>query len=39
MELKEIKKKVAKPVWEFDKRFKTPTSLLSFQILDEKNEE
>jgi hypothetical protein len=34
-ELKEIKQKVDKPVWEFDQRFKTLTGRLTFQILDE----
>jgi hypothetical protein len=29
-ELKEIKKKVAEPVWEFDQRFKTLTGRLTF---------
>jgi hypothetical protein len=29
-EMKEIKQKVAKPVWEFDKRFKTLTGQLTF---------
>jgi hypothetical protein len=29
-EVKEIKKKVAEPVWEFDQRFKTLTSRLTF---------
>jgi hypothetical protein len=38
-ELKEIKKKVAKPIWEFDQRFKTLTGRLTFQIPDEKNKE
>jgi hypothetical protein len=38
-ELKEIKKKVVEPVWEFDQRFNTLTCRLSFQILDEKNKE
>jgi hypothetical protein len=37
--LKDIKKKVAKPIWEFDQRFKTLTSRLTFQILDEHNKE
>jgi hypothetical protein len=32
-ELKEIKKKVTEPIWEFDQRFKTLTDHLSFQIL------
>jgi hypothetical protein len=39
MELKEIKKKLAEPVWDFDQRFKTLTGRLRFQILDEKNKE
>jgi hypothetical protein len=34
-ELKEIKKKVDEPVWEFDQRFKTLTGHLIFQIPDE----
>jgi hypothetical protein len=38
-ELKEIKQKVAEPVWEFDQRFKTLTGQLSFQIPYEKNKE
>jgi hypothetical protein len=38
-ELKEIKQKVAEPVWEFDQRFKTLTGRLTFQILDEQNKE
>jgi hypothetical protein len=38
-ELKEIKKKVAEPVWEFDQRFKTLTGRLTFQIPDEQNKE
>jgi hypothetical protein len=38
-ELKEIKKKVTEPVWEFDQRFKTLTGHLSFQIPDEQNKE
>jgi hypothetical protein len=29
-ELKEIKKKVVEPVWEFDQRFKTLTGRLTF---------
>jgi hypothetical protein len=33
--LKEIKQKVAKPVWEFDQRFKTLTGRLNFKIPDE----
>jgi hypothetical protein len=39
IELKEIKKKVSKPVWEFDQRFKTLTGRLTFQIPDEQNKE
>jgi hypothetical protein len=35
----EIKKKVTKPVWEFDQRFKTMTNHLSFHILDEQHKE
>jgi hypothetical protein len=38
-ELKEIKQKVPKPIWEFDQRLKTLTSRLTFQIPDEKNKE
>jgi hypothetical protein len=38
-ELKEIKKKVAEPVWEFDQRFKTLIGRLTFKIPDEKNKE
>jgi hypothetical protein len=38
-ELKEIKKRVVEPVWEFDQRFKTLTGPLSFQIPDEQNKE
>jgi hypothetical protein len=38
-EMKEIKQKVAEPVWEFDQRFKTLTGRLSFQISNEKNKE
>jgi hypothetical protein len=38
-EMKEIKKKVDEPVWEFDQIFKTLTCRLTFQILDEKNKE
>jgi hypothetical protein len=37
--LKEIKKKVDEPVWEFDQRFKTITGRLNFKIPNEKNEE
>jgi hypothetical protein len=37
--LKEIKKRVAEPVWEFDQRFKTLTGQLTFQIPDEQNKE
>jgi hypothetical protein len=36
-ELNEIKKRIIELVWEFDQRFKTLTSHLSFQILDEQN--
>jgi hypothetical protein len=38
-ELKEIKQRIAKLVWEFDRRFKTLTGYLSFQIPDEQNKE
>jgi hypothetical protein len=38
-ELKEIKKKIAKPVWEFDQRFKTLTGRLTFKIPGEQNKE
>jgi hypothetical protein len=38
-ELKDIKQKVAEPVWEFDQRFKTLTYRLTFQIPDEHNKE
>jgi hypothetical protein len=38
-EMKEIKKKVAKPIWEFDQRFKTLIGRLTFQIPDEQNKE
>jgi hypothetical protein len=38
-ELKEIKKKVVEPIWEFNQRFKTLTGRLTFQIPDEKNKE
>jgi hypothetical protein len=37
--IKEIKRKVAKPVWEFDQRFKTLTGRLTFQIPNEQNKE
>jgi hypothetical protein len=37
--LKEIKQKVAEPVWEFDQRFKTLTGRLTFQIPNEQNKE
>jgi hypothetical protein len=37
--LKEIKKRIVEPVWEFDQRFKTLTGHLSFQIPDEQNKE
>jgi hypothetical protein len=33
--LKEIKKRIAKPVWEFDRIFKTLRGHMSFQIPDE----
>jgi hypothetical protein len=39
IELKEIKQKVAEPVWEFDQRFRTLTGQLNFKIPDEKNKE
>jgi hypothetical protein len=39
IELKEIKQKVAEPIWEFDQRFKTLVGRLTFQIPDEKNKE
>jgi hypothetical protein len=38
-ELKEIKQKVAEPVWEFDQRLKTLTGRLTFKIPDEQNKE
>jgi hypothetical protein len=38
-ELKEIKQKVAEPVWEFDQRFKTLTGRLTFKIPDKQNKE
>jgi hypothetical protein len=38
-ELKDIKQKVAEPIWEFDQRFKTLADRLTFQIPDEKNKE
>jgi hypothetical protein len=38
-ELKEIKKKVVEPVWEFDQRFKILIVHLSFQIPDKQNKE
>jgi hypothetical protein len=38
-ELKEIKQKVAEPVWEFDQRFNTLIDRLNFQIPDEQNKE
>jgi hypothetical protein len=38
-ELKEIKQKVAEPIWESDQRFKTLTGRLNFQIPDEQNKE
>jgi hypothetical protein len=37
--MKEIKQKVAKPIWEFDQRFKTLTGRLTFKIPDEQNKE
>jgi hypothetical protein len=37
--LKEIKKKVTEPVWEFDQRFKTLRGHLIFQIPDEQHNE
>jgi hypothetical protein len=37
--LKEIKKNVTKPIWEFDQRFKTLIGHLSFQIPDKKHKE
>jgi hypothetical protein len=37
--LKEIKQRVAEPVWEFYQRFKTSTGCLNFQIPDEHNKE
>ena len=37
--MKEIKQKVAEPVWEFDQRFKTLTSRLTFWIPYEQNKE
>jgi hypothetical protein len=39
IELKEIKQKVAEPVWEFNQRFKTLTGRMTFQIPSEKNKE
>jgi hypothetical protein len=39
IEMKEIKQKVAEPIWEFDQRFKTLTGRLTFQIPDEHNKE
>jgi hypothetical protein len=35
IELKEIKQKVAEPVWEFDQRFKTLTRRLNFKMPNE----
>jgi hypothetical protein len=32
IELKEIKQKVAEPIWNFNKRFKTLTGQLNFKI-------
>jgi hypothetical protein len=37
--LKEIKKRVVEPIWEFDQRLKTLKGCLSFQIPNEKNKE
>jgi hypothetical protein len=37
--MKEIKQKVVEPVWEFDLRFKTLTSRLTFHIQDKQNKE
>jgi hypothetical protein len=37
--LKEIKKRIVEPVWEFNQRFKTLIDHLSFQIPNEKNKE
>jgi hypothetical protein len=38
-ELKEIKKRIVEPIFEFDQRFKTLMGRLNFQIPDEKNKE
>jgi hypothetical protein len=38
-ELKEIKKRVVEPVWEFDQRFNTLTGRFCFQIPDKKKKE
>jgi hypothetical protein len=38
-EMKEIKKRIVEPVWEFDQIFKTLAGHLSFQIPYEKNKE
>jgi hypothetical protein len=38
-ELKEIKKNVVEPIWDFDQRFKTLTGRLTFKIPDEQNKE
>jgi hypothetical protein len=38
-ELKEIKKKVVEPVWEFNQRFNTLTDRLSFHIPNKQNKE
>jgi hypothetical protein len=37
--LKEIKQRVAKPVWDFDQRFKTLTGHMIFQIQNKQNKE
>jgi hypothetical protein len=37
--LKEIKQRVAEPVWEFDQRFKTLTCRITFQNPNEQNKE
>jgi hypothetical protein len=39
IELKEIKRKVVEPIWEFDQRFKALIGRLNFQIPDEQNKE
>jgi hypothetical protein len=38
-ELKEIKKRIVEPIWEFDQRFKTLMGHFSFQIPDARNKE